>query len=271
MGIKTISAMAVGLALTSGLAFADVNYENESPNENLVGSGLTIGVGAVSGSSGGGYNVSIEGRLNRYFKLGAQVFSVRSGDSYDALNFEYKLPSDIAESHYLNPRSVTPRFNDISLFAQAGYPFDVGVTTYRPFVGVGFSQLRTPDIELEIVPDGESSGGGCGSGSSSTGSDETSIASSSDNDCLVLSFDTMNTMKIDTGIDIAWSGAHMLTLGFVSYMVDDSWEDLEIGDDASSTYCRYEYRPGNVGFTMGIYEKDQMGQPRVDMGIRFNF
>jgi len=269
MGIKKISAMAVTLALTSTVAFANVEHESKSPNENLVGSGLTIGVGAVSGASGGGYNLDLEGRLNRYFKLSANVVSVRSGDSYDAANFEYKLPKDIADSHYLNPNSVTPRFNDISLSAEAGYPFDVESVTYRPFIGVGFSQLRTPDIELEVVPDGESASGSCGSSSNSDS--ESSTTSSSDNDCLVLSFDTMNTMKIDTGIDIAWSGAHMVTFGLVSYMVDDAWSDLDIGDDSSSCYFRYEYRPDNIGFTMGIYEKDQMGEPRVDMGIRLNF
>lgn len=271
MGIKILSALAVSLALTSGVALANADYENVSPNENLVGSGLTIGVGVVSGSSGGGYSVDLEGRLNRYFKLSANVVSVRSGDSYDAANFEYKLPKDIADTHYLNPKSVTPRFNDISLSAEAGYPFDVGTTTYRPFIGVGFSQLRTPDIELEVTPDGESPSGNCGSSSGDSIDSDSSTSSSSNNDCLVLSFDAMNTMKIDTGIDVAWSSAHMITVGLVSYMVDESWSDLNVGDDSSSCYFRYEYRPDNIGFTMGVYEKDQMGEPRVDMGVRLNF
>jgi hypothetical protein len=271
MGIKKISAMAVILALTSTAALASAGGEIKSPNENLVGSGLTIGVGAVSGASGGGYNLDLEGRLNRYFKLSVNVVSIRSGDSYEAGNFEYKLPKDIADTHYLNPKSITPRFNDISLSAEAGYPFDIESVTYRPFIGVGFSQLRTPDIELEVVPDGESSSGSCGSGGSDSGDSDLSTTSSSDNDCLVLSFDTMNTMKVDAGIDIAWSGAHLVTFGLVSYMVDDAWSDLDIGDESSSSYFRYEYRPDNIGFTMGIYEKDQMGEPRVDMGVRLNF
>lgn len=272
MGIKKLAAMAVGLALTSGAALADVKYDEKSPNENLIGSGITIGVGVASGSSGTGYSLDLEGRLNRYFQVGINVVSVRSGESYDADIFEYQLSDEVADSHYLSPQHVTPRFNDISLNAKVGYPFDVDNTTFRPFIGLGFSQLRTPDIDLEIVPDGESPGGACGSSSSNNNdSDSSSSSSTSDNQCLELSFDSMNTMKIDTGIEIAWDGAHMVTLGVVSYMVDDAWEDLEIGDDSTSGYLRYEYRPDNLGFTIGVDTKDQMGEPRAEMGIRLNF
>lgn len=274
MGIKKLAALAVGLALTSGAALADVKYDEKSPNENLIGSGITIGVGAVSGSSGTGYNLDLEGRLNRYFQLGINVVSVRSGDSYEAEIFEFKLPAETAATHYLSPQYVTPRFNDMSLTAKVGYPFDVDNTTFRPFIGLGFSQLRIPDIELEIVPDGEKAGGSCGKSSSDSNNGDSSSSGSStgsDNQCLTLSFDTLNTMKIDTGIEIAWDGAHMLTIGAVSYMADEMWEDLEIGDDSTSGYVRYEYRPGNLGFTIGFDSKDQMGEPRAEMGVRLNF
>ncbi len=250
-----VSTLASCAMFASSASLASDEGRATETQPNLMGSHVSLGVGAAAHEGQTGYYIDLGWQFNDYAKVQFLTDSFLNKTTYNAKSI---LP-DFDESTY-GDGNFRPRHNNYTLSFTARYPYQLSASTIMaPYVEFGFNQMSTKDVEFSPLS------------ASSSGSSDSSNSGSSIIPPVKLDFEDVGSIKFGVGFQFAFSDVHQWTIGAIGYSTDESWSDIELSDDQVGGTLRYEYRPSAIGFVFKADSVDQFGDPLIHIGMNWAF
>jgi hypothetical protein len=233
--------LLAGLLATLSINAFNVNADT-LPQSNVMGNNAAIGLGFSSNEGESGYYADLHWQFNKYADISIGVNSYLNGQRFES---ETLLGADAA---LFTPESFRPRHNLYQFSTTFRYPFVLSNDTIlAPYAELGISKLSTKT--LVFVENVES---------------EPLVERKS--------FGDLDSFKFGVGIQMAFNGAHKLTLGAIGYSNDEDFTQLSVDDNEIGGTLRYEYRPGDtLGYILRLDTVDQFGGALFNIGVSWNF
>lgn len=232
-----LAGLLATLSISSFTANADV-----LPQSNIMGNNAAIGLGFSSNEGKSGYYADLRWQFNKYADISIGIDSYLNGQRFDS---EPLLGTDAA---LFTPESFRPRHNLYHLSTTFRYPFVLSSDTIiAPYAELGISKLSTKT--LVFIEDVQQ-------------------------DPIIkrMTFGDLDSFKFGVGIQMAFNGAHKLTLGAIGYSNDEDFTQLSVDDNEIGGTLRYEYRPGDtLGYILRLDTVDQFGGALFNVGVSWNF
>lgn len=253
--MKLFTIAATALLFTSGVSASA-----------LTGTGLDLS-GAYSQKEGAhGYLVQLNWQFSDYAELSLSGRSHLNSDTFtlqEVMSSEQlKKLEDQAGTAGYTPSAFSPRHNGLSAGVTLRYPLDLSGWSVAPFIDIGSQQMRTKDVKIYAASATGSGGTGTGSGTGSNTQDRV---------LATLSFNKFDALTAGVGLQIG-TGTHQWRMGYHTYATDSSWSDLQILDDQSGGWLRYDYFVSeHLAVLFQFDSVDAFGDPTFDLGLRWRF